>query len=320
MNVRQLEIFHAIMKAGSMTEAARNLNVSQPAVSAMLKHTEGQLGMKLFQRINGRLHPTPEALSLLPEAEAIFARIDGLNRIAQDLKGGRAGQIAVAASPTLVNAFLPKAVALFRQTRPLVRFNIQSLPTPQVVERVVRREVDLALVYAPADDPAVEVESLAVLEIACVMPRDHALSARAAVEPQDLAQEPVITYGPQTPLGSLIDTAFRDRGHPPPPIAVQASSAITACLMTSHGAGIALVDPSFVVSRIFPDLVVKPFRPTVDVRVQLMYARDRPRSRLAMQFADQLRQLVPSRDALFGGEPPPIRPRVGVNRSGRRKP
>ena len=57
MNLRQMEVFHAIMRAGSVTCAARLLNVTQPAVSTVLRHCETQLRVKLFDRTGGRLHP-----------------------------------------------------------------------------------------------------------------------------------------------------------------------------------------------------------------------------------------------------------------------
>ncbi len=73
MNLRHLEVFYAVMSAGSVSEAARRLNVSQPAVSNMLKHAESTLGVApLFERVGGRLKPTPEAQALLPEAASVF--------------------------------------------------------------------------------------------------------------------------------------------------------------------------------------------------------------------------------------------------------
>ena len=70
MNLRQMQVFHAIMTHGSVTDAARALDVAQPSVSAVLKHAEQTLGAKLFARIGGRLVPTPEAEMLFPEVRA----------------------------------------------------------------------------------------------------------------------------------------------------------------------------------------------------------------------------------------------------------
>lgn len=130
MTLRQLETLYAIMKAGSITAAARNLLVTQPAVSAVLKHTEQQLKMKQFERIGGRLHATPEALAPMPDLEEIFGRIDTLSRLVQELRDGRTGQLVIATSPTLVNALLPLALAALRKSSPNVTISLESLPPP----------------------------------------------------------------------------------------------------------------------------------------------------------------------------------------------
>ena len=67
MRARQLEVFTAMMKAGTVTAAAQMLNISQPALSQILIHTEDNLGFLLFNREKGRLFPTPEALELYPD-------------------------------------------------------------------------------------------------------------------------------------------------------------------------------------------------------------------------------------------------------------
>lgn len=289
MNLRQLEVFNAVMQAGSVTGAAHQLNVSQPAISNVLKHMEQQLAFKLFERIGGRLHPTPEAADLLPDVTEIFGRIGTLNRLVQEMRDGRAGRLVVATSPTLVNAFLPRAVALFRRTSPGVRIAIQSLPTPLVVERVARREVDMGLVYAPVADGGVDAEVLVVTEMACVVPRKHALARRRLIEAGDIAGLSLISLGATTRIGLLIEEECRKAGVPVPEVDIEASSSLAACLMVSEGAGIGLVDATIALSGKFGDLVFRPFRPCIRVGVQLIYTHDRPRSRAAVQLSQHLR-------------------------------
>ena len=292
MNLRQLEVFHAIMRTGSVTAAAQVLHVSQPAISAVLKHTEQRLGFKLFERIGGRLHPTPEASALLPDVKEIFGRVDTLGRLVQDMRDGISGRLVVATSPTLVNAFLPRAVALFRARSPAVTLAIRSLPTPLAVEGVARREVDMGVVYGPIDDAGVESEELLASEIACVVPIGHALADKSHIDGADLAGEPVISLGVTTRLGQAIEVQCRLAGVEPPVIAIEASSSLTACLMVSEGAGIALVDRTTALSRTFRELAFRPFRPPIPVSIHLIYPRERPRSRASQQLAEELRRVV----------------------------
>jgi DNA-binding transcriptional LysR family regulator len=291
MTLRQLETLYAIMKAGSVTAAARNLHVTQPAVSAVLKHTEQQLRMKLFERIGGRLHPTPEALALLPDLEEIFGRIDTVSRVVEELRDGRTGKLVIAASPTLVNALLPQAVAALRTSSPKISVFVDSLPTALAIARVSRREADIGLVYAPVSDSAVEAEDLLVTEMACVVPAKHALARKREVCAQDLANESLISTGPGTRLGELIDQACKQAGEPSLLIGIEASSSLTACMMVGCGAGIGLVDRSIELSGIFNDLAFRPFRPRVDVTIQAIFPRDRPRSRASVQLAQWISRL-----------------------------
>lgn len=292
MNLKQLEVFYAIMQAGSVTAAARNLNVTQPAVSNVLKHTEQQLKFKLFERIGGRLYPTAEASDLLPDVNEIFGRLGTLNRVVQEMRDGRTGRLVIATSPTLVHAFLPRAVARFRQRSPAVHVSIQSLPTPLAVERVARREVDMGMVYAPAADPGVDSEDLITTEIACVVLRKHPLARKRHISVDDLGGESVISLGAATRLGTLIEVECRKARVAPPAIAIDASSSLAACLMVSEGAGIALVDRSTSFSSKFGELAFRSFRPRIPVLVQLIYPRDRPRSRAAVHLSDELRRTV----------------------------
>lgn len=292
MNLKQLEVFYAIMQAGSVTAAARNLHVTQPAVSNVLRHTERQLNFKLFERIGGRLHPTAEATELLPDVSEIFGRIGTLNRLVQDMRDGKTGRLVIATSPTLIHAFLPRAIALLRQHSPAVHVSIHSLPTPLAIERVARREADMGIVYAPVSDTAIEAEDLLVTEIACVVLKKHRLAKKRCITAQDLAGEAVISLGSTTRLGMLIEDACRKSRVPAPQIAVEASSSFAACLMVSEGGGLALIDRSTALSGKFDDLAFKTFTPRSRVTVQLIYPRDRPRSRATVRLSEQLREIT----------------------------
>ena len=112
INLRHVEVFYAIMRAGSITAAARVLNVTQPAVSVALRQLEARLRMKLFDRSGGRLQPTPEARALLPDVAEIFGRIGAVERLSQDLASGARGVFTVAATPNPRKTVAPPSLAM----------------------------------------------------------------------------------------------------------------------------------------------------------------------------------------------------------------
>jgi molybdenum-dependent DNA-binding transcriptional regulator ModE len=99
MRLRQIEVFHAIYTSGSMTNAARLLNVSQPSVSKVLAHAEQQLGYLLFDRVKGKLVATPEADRLFGLVSNVYEHVEQLRHVAENLRASDVGKVRIAASP-----------------------------------------------------------------------------------------------------------------------------------------------------------------------------------------------------------------------------
>lgn len=280
------------MQTGSVTAAARRLNVTQPAVSNALRHAEQQLGFRLFERSLGRLEPTMEAHELFPDVDEIFGRLATLNRLADGLAGGRAGKLAIAASPTFVNAYLPKAVSDFRRSSPEVQIAIHALPTARAIEdRVARREVDIGLVYAPVADQSLAVEDIGRSTIVCAVPRGSPLSRRTVLRIEDLPPSQIVATGPATRIGSALRDACAAHGLPAPDASIEVSSPQAACLMVAEGVGIGLVDLATVHQYALADVAFRPLRPRIDLTLCLISPRNRPRSRFAQGFANSLKSM-----------------------------
>jgi DNA-binding transcriptional LysR family regulator len=288
ISLKHIEVFHAIMRSGTVTAAARMLSVTQPAVSATLKHMESRLGMKLFERAGGRLVPTPEARALLPDVAGIYGRMDAMERLAQDLAGGRLGTLSVAASSPIANGYGAAAVAAFIAGSPGARVTLQSLASPQVLDRVASGEAELGVAYEPVLHSEVVTEVLVHNSIACVMPGNHPLAARHEIHIEELAPHALITYLPQALLRPYVDRAFSQAGVTPD-IRVQVGLSITGIALAYHGAGIALVEPQLLASLPLPGLVARPLLPRLEVRTLLLRHKTAPSSVLLEKFLPYLR-------------------------------
>lgn len=295
MNLRQMEVFHAIMRCGSVTGAARQLNVSQPAISATLRHCETQLGMKLFQRAGSRLQPTPEATAIYGEVAAIFTRVETVGRMTRDMIQGDRGHIAVAGTFPVAHSYLAEATAAFLRMRPNVRISIQSLTQPVLIDRVLNREVELGITYAPVSDPALLTETLFRSEIACVMPAGHPLAAKSELHAADLLDQPLITFAPQMIMRAIVDQALGEGSD----VRVRVTLSFTAMVLARAGAGIAIIDPVLLETLPFPGLVVRPLRPRAAVEMLLVHPRDAPLSQTMERFIACLRDVLSHR-----AEPP----------------
>ena len=145
MNIAQLTVFREVMETGSMSEAARNLNRTQPAISLTLKGLESSLGFELFKRHKRKLSPVPEAYYLLSEAESILGQMSRLERTMQRLGAGEVGTLHVAAMPGLANALLPEFLSEFSHDKPGVQLSMHTRSTPQLYELVSSQGVDMGI-------------------------------------------------------------------------------------------------------------------------------------------------------------------------------
>lgn len=292
INLRQVEVFYAVMRAGSITQAARVLNVTQPAVSTALKQLESRLKIRLFDRTGGRLQPTADARALLPDVAEIFGRIGAIERLSQDLAAGARGALAIAATPPLCDGFVAKAVATFVAKRPGVKVSLQALASPAVLDRVVNREVDIGVAYEPVVSTSVEMREIMRADLGCIMPAGHPLARRATVRIRDLAPYPVVTYLPQAVLRPFIDRALSEKTSPLR-ISVETGTSSTGIMLAVHGAGIALVETSLFNARPVAGFVSRPLEPRVALKGLLLRARQAPESRLLDDFIKHLRATFP---------------------------
>ncbi len=291
MNLRQMEVFHAIMRSGSVTGAAKLLNVTQPAVSTMLRHCEDQLKIKLFERHGSRIRPTAEAEAIYPDIANIFERVDTVSRVVNDLAGGRLGQITVASTFSVANGPLAIAISEFQSRNPDVRIAVHALPSAQVIERVARREVDFGFVFGPVKDAAVETEPLRTGEIACILRADSPLAEHEVLTVDLLADTPVISYAPHTPIGSQVEKAFANYDQPLRR-SIQVNYSTTAFNLAEAGAGIALVEPMLFRQDRNPHLVVRRFLPTCTVQTCLVVPVGHSILRTAGQFIELARRHI----------------------------
>lgn len=291
LNLRQIEVFRAIMLTGSISGAAKLLNVSQPAVSRLIAYTESRVGLMLFERIKGRLYPTPEARRLFVEVDAVYQGVQRVNEVASDLVEKRSGTLRLAVSPSLGQTLLPMAVAKFRERFPDVKIHLQTLVSPHLAQALLTQqaEVGVATIFK-LDHPNLEVRPIYEDRLVAVLPATHPLADRKELHVRDLAELNLIGYGSDTPFGQLIEQMFEGEGMAPR-LSVEVRLTHIACAMVQAGAGVAIVDELAVIGRVWPDVVVRPILPATVMPVNLLHLRFEPLSRLAQDFIETLANL-----------------------------
>jgi DNA-binding transcriptional LysR family regulator len=241
MNLRQIEVFRAVMLAGSVTGAAKLLHVSQPGISRMLGHIELQLGLMLFERKKGRMLPTPEAQALYAEVSEVYGGIQRVAERAQELKSGARLSLRVIASPSTSLVAVPSAVSALTGEFPAARIYLETLPTREMLGRLTHREADLAISTIATDNALLLSQPVGQWHLVCVFPRGHALAAKRLLHPKDVLNERLISFSRDTPQGQII-ADWCERNQVQAESSIEVRSGQMACALVACGTGVAVVD------------------------------------------------------------------------------
>jgi DNA-binding transcriptional LysR family regulator len=181
MTLEQLRIFVAVATREHVTQAARDLNLTQSATSAAVAALEAHYQTKLFDRIGRRIALTATGKAFLIEAKSILARVSAAETVLDDLAGLSRGQLALAASQTIANYWLPALIHRFNAAHPAIALSLAIGNTEQVAAMVRDGTCDLGFVEGSVDDPVLALQPVADDELVLVGPRDHPLCALAEV-------------------------------------------------------------------------------------------------------------------------------------------
>ena len=265
MNFKQLEAFIAFMNTGSTIEAAQRLGTSQPAVSRLLSQFEDDLGVPLFLRRKGRLHPTDQAEILLPDVQNMVLGAASLHRHVNQLRlgGRRRTLLRVQVPSTVAQAVMPGVAEAFLDAHPGVALEVLAGSYENGEVALLSREVDLALVRSPAINTGLTMMLELATEAVCVMPAGHPLQALETVASADLIDIDLVLLGRQRSLRQQIDHAFRQE-RMMPQIRAEVHSVEMACRFVAQGLGVSIVNGLF--AHLCQDMgvVCRPFRPRID--------------------------------------------------------
>lgn len=286
MKARQLEVFRMVMRSGTLTAAAEALNVSQPALSQTLMHTEDELGFKLFERNRGRLLPTAEARELFPEVDRIFDDLEHLRERAFELRQGKGRTIRLAASGPPAMSFVPAALNQFRSRHPEVRITCHVIPGENVVKMVERGEVSVGVMMTDEIFPLLDTQVVGTTSIACILPSNHPLAQHEALHISDLQDQTLITYRENTMPRTRIVAALSKAGHRLRPD-IEIDGSFSALAFVQQGLGVALID-GLVSCQAYPDLVTVPLLPNIPLPVGVLTAKSDALSRYHLELHELL--------------------------------
>lgn len=265
MRLRHIEIFHAVMRAGSVSGAAELLNLSQSAASKALIQAEQSLGLTLFERVRGRLISTREAKHLFEHTTLLFAQAETVQRLARNLRRSPGGHLRIGCLPSIGIGLIPAAVKDLRTRCTDISIDITTGNGVELAEQCLRQDIDVAVVF---ESPlSLKLRSTPLGQARAVhVEAGKRRQGEPAVELAKLNRANWIGIGGSDPLAQRIFEIWNPLQPPEPVPAFETRTHAVACALASQGLGFALVD-EFTAIAMGVGLRIRPTWPEVSVGV-----------------------------------------------------
>lgn len=296
MNSKQLLVFHEVMRCGSFSEASRNLNRTQPAISAMIASLENELGYKLFIRRPGHLQPVPEAHYLFAETTEIIDRMRMVELNMKRIGSLELGQLRVVSMPGPSVILMPQLIARFARTRPGLDVSLLTRSSAQVLHLIATQQFDLGLADWTEDqtlDSTILNRTAVTLNCVCALPAGDPLTRKARISPTDLQDRAMaalfpnhVTYRQTADAFATANLPFRPR--------FETQYFYPLLSFVEAGLACAIIDPltaqSYRLSHATEaGVIFRPFSPSIPFSVAIVTPVHRPPSKIAQAFAKTLK-------------------------------
>ncbi|MBE0452543.1 MAG: LysR family transcriptional regulator [Roseovarius sp.] len=287
LRLRQLEALDRVAATGSMTRAAEELGISQPAVSRLLSDLSGQVGFALLDRRDGRLVPTQEARFLLPDIHRVLETLDRIGEASRHLNDRKAGHLRLACLPGFANSHLPGVLARFLADRPGVTATVEPDRPERILEWIVGEQFDCGITDGFEGHPAVLSEVVPIRTV-CILPPCHPLERKATITPADLTKERMIHTRRDSAFFRALNEAFLSEGVTMTTL-IEIRQFTAACELVLRGAGVSVISALDAAGYEARGLIHRPFVPEVVHRLALVRPVHGAPSLLTLEFMDAFR-------------------------------
>jgi DNA-binding transcriptional LysR family regulator len=210
MEQAQLQSFLTVAKSGSITAAADELFVTQPAVTQQLQALERELGLPLVARAGRGVRLTSAGEALLPYVQRSLALLTEGKRVVADMAGGKVGRLVLGAGVTTSIFHLPRWLSAFQEDYPRIDITVRTGTSRQIAALCKDHQIELGLVTSPLPDDRLGQIALLEEEIVLVLPPSEV--NRRTITKEELAQIPLILFSMGTGFRDYLDNALARAG------------------------------------------------------------------------------------------------------------
>jgi len=270
MELHQLRYFVAVAETGSFSRGADRCGITQPSLSQQILKLEDELGQKLFDRLGRTVQMTPSGRILLPRAQRILAEVNSAGKaVQQDVVEGK-GSLTIGAIPTIAPFLLPESLSELRKRYPEATLHITEDTTDRLVQKLVRAEIDCAIMSPPVEEDHLVAEPLFTEELFAILPPKHAFVLGGDLKLSMLQGQDAIVLQPMHCLSAQIDAFCKAEGVARN-VTCSTSQLTTLYNMVALGMGLSIVPEMFVRRGPQGPCVIKNFSGKIPRRDIAMY-------------------------------------------------
>jgi len=238
MTLEQLRIFVAVAEKQHVTQAARELNLTQSATSAAIASLEERYDIKLFDRIGRGIVLTHSGRTFLSEARAVLARARSAEQTLRDITALKGGKVVVAASQTVANYWLPPRLQAFQAAHPGIDVTVRIANTERVANDVREGLADIGFIEGDIDDAALSARRIDGDALVVVIGPRHPFAKHRKLPADWLTQTPWILREPGSGTRDMFERALKKRGLRLSDLAVQLELASNEAIRTAVESGL----------------------------------------------------------------------------------
>lgn len=285
--LRQLRTFVAVVEVGSLTLAARDLHLTQPAVSQQLRELDRILGIRLLDRAEGRAIPTAAGQAILASARRAHAAVADVAALAATYRAGDAGRVRLGTGATACIYLLPSVLAAAKRRMPGLEIVVVTGNTPDILRRVEEGSLDLGLVTLPSRvGSALSRTPLLRDPLVALVPQDAPGSG--PLNPSQAASMPLILFEAGGDTRGIVDTWIGRAGAMPKPI-MELGSVEAIKVLVASGLGASIL-PRLALREDVPGTAIRPLRPAVTRDLGLVLRKEKVLDRGLRLLIEELKR------------------------------
>lgn len=275
LNLDQLQALVEVVELGSISAAARRLNLTQPAVSLQIRELEARVGTPLLRRVGRQASPTSAGRELAEHARDIFETTRRALSIVRRHKDGSLGRVRIGAGNVALRYFLLPVLKQLRREYPAIELAVSTGSTPEITGRLLRNEIDLGFTGLPVDGSLFEAAYVRDMDLAAILPR-RGVDLPKVVTPPDLDGWPLIAMPQHSNLAQIVRDWLRGGGVEPRP-AMEIDNVDVIRQVVAAGLGLSLVPHvALTAGESSADVLSRPLDPPLALRLGLIRRRNAP--------------------------------------------